>query len=133
MDYNDAEQQVSQIQTQAQDVMQRLQAVAQKLPQNVPDATSARELAMDLREIAIGFKQQQQQMMFILQQMGQHIQELEKAVDTHPNSPVQTRGWGGMSNNLGGGGFMGTLTTGLGLGAGMAVGEDLVGDLFNLF
>ncbi|AOU97500.1 hypothetical protein BI364_05495 [Acidihalobacter yilgarnensis] len=131
MDYSAAEQQISQLQIQSQDVMQQMQAVAQKLPQVVPDATSSRELAMDLREIAMGFKQQQQQVMLVLQQMGQHIQELENAMNSHPNPPVQTRGWG--MGGMGGGGFLGTLTTGLGLGAGMAVGEDLVGDVFNLF
>lgn len=128
MDYYAAEQQVTQIQSQSQEVMQRMQAVAQKLPQIAPDQTTARELAMDLREIAMAFKQQQQQTMFVLQQMGQHIQELENAVSTHPSPPMQTRGW-----NVGGGGFLGTLTTGLGLGAGMAVGEDIVDDIFNIF
>lgn len=132
MDYNAAEQQISQIQAQSQDVMQRMQTFAQKLPQVAQDSTTGRELAMDIREIAMGFKQQQQQMMFLLQQMGQHIQELENAMNSHPNPPVQTRGWG-LGGMGGGGGFLGTLTTGLGLGAGMAVGEDLVDDVFNLF
>lgn len=128
MDYNAAEQQISQLQSQSKDVIQHMQQVTKKLSQAIDDPATGREIEMDMREIALGFKQQQQQMMFLLQQMGQHIQELENGMNSHPNPPVQTRGWG-----MSGGGFLSTLTTGLGLGAGMAVGEDLVDDVFNLF
>ena len=129
MDYVQAEQQITQIQQQSQDVKNRLQQFAQKLAGGMPDQNGARELAMDLREIALGIQQQQQQTLFVLQQMGQHIQQLEQAVDAHPPAAqyAQTRGWGA------GGGFLGNLTTGLGLGAGIGVGEGLATDLFNLF
>ncbi|MGA7980910.1 MAG: hypothetical protein WCA32_11885 [Chromatiaceae bacterium] len=129
MEYMQAEQEITQIQQQSQDVKNHLQQFAQKLGSTVGNNDAARDLAMDLREIALGLQQQQQQTMFVLQQMGQHIQQLEQAVDAHPPAAqmAQTRGWGG------GGGFLGNLTTGLGLGAGIGVGEDLANDLFNLF
>ncbi len=129
MDYNDAEQQITQIQQQSQDVKGRMQAFAQKLAGSVGNADAARDLAMDLREIALVLQQQQQQTLFVVQQMGQHIQQLEQAVTAHPQAAqyAQPRGWGA------GGGFLSNLTTGLGLGAGMGVGEDLANDLFNMF
>ncbi len=129
MDYVQAEQQITQIQQQSQDVRNRMQQFAQKLASSMPEQNAARDLAMDLREIALGIQQQQQQTLFVLQQMGQHIQQLEQAVDSHPPAAqyAQTRGWGT------GGGFLGNLTTGLGLGAGIGVGEGLANDLFNLF
>ncbi|WP_232224985.1 hypothetical protein [Acidihalobacter ferrooxydans] len=129
MEYQDAQQQITQIQQQAQDVKDRLQQFAQKLSTSVGDQNVARELAMDLREIALGVQQQQQQTQFVLQQMGQHIQQLEQAVEQHPPAMqyAQPRGWGA------GSGFLGNLTAGLGLGAGIGVGEDVANDLFNLF
>lgn len=129
MDYLQAEQQITQIQQQSQDVRNRLQQFAQKLSGSVSSQDAARGLAMDLREIALGIQQQQQQTLFVLQQMGQHILQLEQAVAMHPQAAqyVQPRGWGG------GGGFLGNLTTGLGLGAAIGIGQDLVNDLFNLF
>lgn len=129
MEYVQAEQQITQLQQQSQDARNRLQQFAQKLAGSVDNQDVARELSMDLREIALGIQQQQQQTMFVLQQMGQHIQQLEQAVEAHPPAAqyAQPRGWGA------GGGFLGNLTTGLGLGAGIGVGEDLANDLFNLF
>ncbi|MEJ2060607.1 MAG: hypothetical protein P8Y64_09000 [Gammaproteobacteria bacterium] len=129
MDYPQAEQQITQIQQQTQDVKNRLQQFAQKLAGTMEDQSAARDLAMDLREIALGIQQQEQQTLLVIQQMGQHIQQLEQAVSMHPPAAqyAQPRGWGA------GSGFLGNLTTGLGLGAGIGVGEDLANDLFNLF
>jgi uncharacterized protein (DUF885 family) len=129
MDYNEAEQQITQIQQQSQDLKTRMQAFAQKLAGSVGNSDAARDLAMDLREIALTMQQQQQQTLFVVQQMGQHIQQLEQAVTAHPPAAqyAQPRGWGA------GGGFLSNLTTGLGLGAGIGVGEDLANDLFNMF
>lgn len=130
MDYTQAEQQITQIQQQSLEVKNRLQQFGQKVANSVSDQNAARELSMDLREIALGMQQQQQQVLFVLQQMGQHIQQLEQAVNSNPQAAqyAQTRGWGNAGN-----GFLGNLTTGLGLGAGIGVGEGLVSDLFNLF
>lgn len=129
MEYPQAEQQITQIQQQSLDVKNQLQQFAQKLGANLGDQDAARALALDLREIALAMQQQQQQTMFVLQQMGQHIQQLEQAVQQHPRiaQQVQPRGWGA------GSGFLGNLTTGLGLGAGIGIGEDIANDLFNLF
>lgn len=129
MDYNQAEQQIVQIQQQSQEAKNRLQQFAQKLGSVIGDNDKARDLVMDLREIALGIQQQQQQTLFIVQQMGQHIQQLEQAVEAHPPAAqyTQPRGWNA------GGGFLSNLTTGLGLGAGIGIGEDIANDIFNMF
>lgn len=127
MDYPMAEQQMTQVQQQAQGTMEKMQGLAQKLRSQAPDDTTGREWAMDLREIAMAMQQQNQTTMMLLQQMGQYIQTLENELHTHPAPTVQARGWGG------GGGFLGNLTAGLGMGAGFAAAEDVVNDLFNAF
>ncbi|HZE14882.1 MAG TPA: hypothetical protein VE197_03760, partial [Mycobacterium sp.] len=70
MDYTQAEQQITQIQQQSLEMKNRLQQFGQKVANSVSDQNAARELSMDLREIALGMQQQQQQVLFVLQQMG---------------------------------------------------------------
>lgn len=127
MDYTMAEQQITQAQQQSQAVMEKMQGFAQKLSSQAPDQTTGREWAMDLREIAMSIQMQNQSTMMLLQQMGQYIHTLENELNTHPAPSIQPRGWSS------GNGFLGNLTTGLGLGAGFAVAEDVVNDIFNQF
>lgn len=133
MDYSVAEQQITQAQQQSQAVIGKMQEFAQKLRSQAPDDTTGREWAMDLREIAMGIQQQNQTALMLLQQMGQYIHTLENELDTHPAPSVQPRGWGAGGAWGTGGGFLGNLTTGLGLGTGFAVAEDVVNDIFNQF
>ncbi len=130
MDYQQAQNQLSQVQQQSQMVMQKLQAFAQKLGAAAPDPTTGREWAMDLREVAMAVQGQAQQTSMLLSQMADYIGRLENEMATHPTTNVQPTGWATQSS---GGGFMGALTSGLGMGAGFAVADDLVNDLFNLF
>ena len=130
MDFNSATGQLAQVQQQSQAVMQNFQALAQKLSAAAPDPTTGREWTMDLREIALSIQTQNQNMTVLLNQMADYIRNLEQQLTTHPSPTLQPQGW---SNSLGSGGFLSTVTSGLGLGAGLAVGEDLVGGLFNLF
>jgi lipopolysaccharide biosynthesis regulator YciM len=123
MDYQTAVQQIQQVQQQAQDTVSKIQALAQKIAANISDKNSARDLVMDLREVALGVQQEQQQAMTVLQQLGQYIQTLEGELNTHPTTNVQPRGWGG------GGGFLSNLTSGLAMGAGFGLADDLIGSL----
>lgn len=133
MDYSVAEQQMTQTQQQSQAVIGKMQEFAQKLRSAAPDETTGREWAMDLREIAMGIQQQNQSTMMLLQQMGQYIHTLENELTTHPAPSIQPRGWGTGGGWGTGSGFLGNLTTGLGLGAGFAAAEDVVNDIFNQF
>lgn len=132
MDYQQAENQLASAQQQTQLSLQKLQALAQKLAAAAPDPTTGREWGMDLREVAMAVQNQAQNTTMLVQQMAQYIHQLEDAMASHPNPPVQSAGWANQSQGAGGG-FLGSLTSGLGMGAGFAVADDLVGDLFNLF
>ncbi len=131
MDYQQAENQLATVQQQNQATLQKLQTLAQKFAAAAPDANTGREWAMDMREVAMMMQTQAQGTTTLIQQMAQYIQQLEGAVATHPNAPMQPTGWANQSSQ--GGGFMGSLVSGLGMGAGFAVADDVVGDLFNLF
>ncbi len=131
MDYSTAETQIAQIEQQSQGVVQNMQQFAQKLRAAAPDETTGREWALDMREIAMAMQNQNQAMVALVNQMAEYVKMLEAQLATHPNPGVQPRGWAGQAST--GGGFWGSVTSGLGVGAGFAVANDLVGDLFNMF
>ncbi|MDA8364108.1 MAG: hypothetical protein M0Z84_09890 [Gammaproteobacteria bacterium] len=131
MDYSTAENQIAQVEQQSQTVIQNMQQFAQKLRSAAPDETTGREWALDLREIAMAMQNQNQAVVGLVNQMADYIKTLESQLATHPNPSVQPRGWASQSS--GGGSFWSSVTSGLGVGAGFAVANDLVGDLFSMF
>ncbi len=132
MDYSTAENQIAQVEQQSQGVIQNMQQFAQKLRTAAPDETTGREWALDLREIAMAMQNQNQAMVSLVNQMADYIKSLESQLATHPNPAVQPRGWSTQMPTSGGG-FWNSVTSGLGVGAGFAVANDLVSDLFNMF
>ncbi|MHB8254202.1 MAG: hypothetical protein ACYDEV_11005 [Acidiferrobacter sp.] len=132
MDYQQAENQLATVQQQTQTSLQKLQTLAQKLTAAAPDPTTGREWAMDLREVALAVQNQAQNTTMLVQQMAEYIRRLEGDIASHPSPTVQPTGWANQAR-AGGGGFLSSLTSGLGMGAGFAVADDLVGDLFNMF
>jgi len=129
MDYQSAENQIAQVEQQAQGVMQQAQALGQKLQAAAPDPATGREWVMDLKELLLAFQAQHQQMVGMVNQMAEHIQALEQDMQTHPAPTVQSRGWAGQATARNG--LWGNVTSGLGMGAGFAVANDLIGSLFN--
>ena len=127
MDFSNAQNQVTQVEQQSQALIQNIQSLAQKLKAAAPDDTTGREWAMDLREIALSVRNENQMLETLVGQMGQYIQTLEAQLQTHPNPTVQPRGW----MNSGGGGFLGSLTAGLGMGAGFGLADDAINGIFN--
>ncbi len=137
MDYQIFDQQYNQIAQTTQNNLQGLQQLAQKMQGAIPDQMAAREMILDLRNVAMNLQSQQQNINMLLQQMGQRIQQLEMQLQQmgqpgmNPNGSGQ-RAWNAPGQGMGGG-FMGNVMTGLGLGAGFAVADNIVDDIFNLF
>ena len=139
MDYQTAESQAVQLQQQANQVTQRLKELADKLQAKIPDPNLSRELMLDLREAAMAIQQQNQSAVMLLQQMAQYIHALESNLAAmQPQVPIQPRGWAAQpwgaqpypTYPSATSGFMGSLASGFGIGAGFGLGEDLVDSIF---
>ncbi|HUZ72703.1 MAG TPA: hypothetical protein VMU87_06945 [Stellaceae bacterium] len=131
MDYQAAENQAVQLQNQADQVVQGIKGLADKLQTKITDPALGRELVLDLREAALAIQKQNQSTLMLVEQMAQYIHGLETQMNALPQSGFQSRGWAGQPYASGGGGFMGNVMSGLGLGAGFGLASDLVGGLFN--
>lgn len=133
MDYQSAENQVVQLHQQADQVATAVSNLATKLQTAISDAQLARELTLDLKEAAFAIQSQNQQTQMLLEQMAQYIHTLESQLGAQPQASFQPRGWAQQSYATSGGGFMGNLVSGLGLGAGFGLANDIVGGIFNAF
>ncbi len=131
MDYQTAETQAQQLQTQADQVGQGIKALAEKLQSTVTDPAIGRDLMLDLREMALAVQKQNQSALMLIQQMAEYIHALESHLNAQPQPTYQTRGWASQPYAGTGGGFMGNVMSGLGMGAGFGLASDLVGSLFN--
>lgn len=131
MDYQTAENQAVQLQNQSEQVAQGIKTLADKLQAKVSDPNLARELVLDLREAAVSIQNQNQSTLMLVEQMAQYIHDLESHVNALPQSSFQTRGWSTQPYGTSGGGFMSNVMSGLGMGAGFGLANDLIGGLFN--
>lgn len=131
MDYQTAESQAMQLQTQANETAQALRAFAANLQQKVADPALARELLLDLREATLSIQQQNQSALALIQQMAEYIHVLESHLASQPQQSFPTRGWSAQPYYGTSGGFMGNVVSGLGLGAGFGLASDLVSGIFN--
>ncbi|MGA9855045.1 MAG: hypothetical protein WBR29_07205 [Gammaproteobacteria bacterium] len=129
MDYSDATNQIAKVEQQTQDLAQQLQDFAQKLSNLAPNPATGKEWVLDLKQIAINVQTQNQTLMMI-NQMAEHIHDLEQQLDTHPSPTMQARGWGTQMAPRGGG-FWGNVTSGMGMSAGFGVANALIGGIFN--
>jgi hypothetical protein len=131
MDYQTAESQAQQLQTQADQVAQGVKGLADKLQSKVTDPELGRELTLDLREAALAIQRQNQSTLMLVEQMAQYIHALETQMNSAPQAGFQSRGWANQPYMGGGGGFMSNVMSGLGLGAGFGLANDVVGGIFN--
>lgn len=131
MQYDDATNQIAQLEQQTQTLAQQFQDLGQKLNSKAPDPATGKEWLLDLKQLALNVQSQNQQLVSMVNQMAEHIHNLEQQLDTHPNPTVQPRGWGAQSTPSGGG-FWGNVTSGLGMGAGFGIADSLIGGIFNL-
>ncbi|MGH6827587.1 MAG: hypothetical protein ACREFW_01595 [Rhizomicrobium sp.] len=129
MDYQAAEAQAGQLQQQAEQVAQQIKGLAEKLSAKISDTTLARELGLDLREAALAIEKQNEATTALIEQMAQYIYSFENHINSVPQAGFQTRGWA--SQSIGRGGFMNNVVSGLGMGAGFGLANDIVGGLFS--
>jgi hypothetical protein len=130
LDYQSAESQAMLLQQQANQMSQQLRQLADKLQTRIPDQNLSRELLYDLREAAIAIQQQNQSALALIQQMAQYIHELESNLAMQQQAVMQPRGWYQQPYPTATGGFMGNVASGLGMGVGFGLGEDLVDSIF---
>jgi ABC-type transporter Mla subunit MlaD len=150
VDIETIDQNYQQLQQQSQQTVQAISALAQKLQAaaNAGDQ-NAREWLLDLKGITLGFQQEQNQVSLLLQAIHNYVanqtqqqppvyQQQPPVYQQQPpqyqqpqyqyQQPVYQSGWGG------GGGFGGFLNSGFGqaiaTGAGFAIGEDIINDIF---
>jgi hypothetical protein len=128
---------------QSQQTVRLISSLAQKLQAAANEGDQqAREWLLDLKEITLGFQQEQNQVTLLLQaihnfvesQQGQQQPPVyqQPYPQPYPQPPVyqqpmyyQSGGWGG------GGGFMGSsFGQAIAAGAGFAIGEDIIEDIF---
>jgi hypothetical protein len=133
----------AQLQQQSQQTVTLITNLAQKLQTAASNGDqNAREWLLDLKEITLGFQSEQQQVTLLLQaihnfvanQAQQPAPQQQQPVYQQPvyqqpvyQQPVYQQGYGG-------GGFGGFLHGGFGqaiaTGAGLAIGEDIINDIF---
>lgn len=129
MDYSLAENQANQLRQQSQELLTKMQQLAQRLRSEGKDETTGRELAMDLREVAMQMQSRDNSMLMLVQQMAQYIHQLEEDHATHPQPTARSGAW----RQGAGSGFLGNLMSGIGMGAGFGLADDVVNDIFNAF
>ena len=134
----------AQLQQQSQQTVQLITALAQKLQTAANNGDpNAREWLLDLKEITIGFQSEQSQVTLLLQaihnfvanqaQQQQQAPPQQQPVYQQPvyqqpvyQQPVYQQGYGGGFGGFLHGGFGQAIAT----GAGFAIGEEIIDDIF---
>ncbi|HWG74808.1 MAG TPA: hypothetical protein VG184_12215 [Acidimicrobiales bacterium] len=148
MDIETIDQEFSQLQAQSQQTTTALTNLATKLQAAAGAGDdNAREWILDLKELAIGIRDEQSQVAALLQALhGFVANQLQAPVVAQPQyqqqyqqpqyqqapqyQPQYAQGGGGMLSRFLGGGFGRSLATGAGMGAGFGIGEDLINSIF---
>ncbi|GBR52045.1 hypothetical protein AA106555_0779 [Neokomagataea thailandica NBRC 106555] len=139
MDVQTIERAYSQLQQQSQQSAQALQTLGSKLQSAAQGGDQqAREWSLDLRELALAFQAEQQQVASLLQQLhaalsnasqNQNFIPQDYAQQPAPVAPVQQppqASSGGFFSNFLNSGFARSVEA----GAGFAIGDDLIKDIF---
>ena len=147
MDIQTIDGQYSQLQAQSQQTVQALQTLGSKLQAAAGSGDQqAREWLLDLRELALSFRSEQDQVGNLLQSLHGYVanqaQQQQQVPQTAPpptaqwntNSyPAQQQGYA-QPQQAGGGIFGNFLNSGFGraieTGAGFGIGDDLINKLF---
>ncbi len=144
MDVQTIDQQYQQLQGQSQQTAQALQLLGGKLQAAAQGGDQqAREWLLDLRELALAFRSEQDQVSNLLQALHGFV--ANEAQLQSQAAPPQQQGWGQPSypqsqpgyappQQQGGGMLGGFLNSGFGraieMGAGFGIGDDLINKIF---
>ncbi|HWC79289.1 MAG TPA: hypothetical protein VG756_04920 [Pseudonocardiaceae bacterium] len=143
MDIRTIDQNYDQLQRQSQQTVNSISALAGKLQAAAAAGnTDAREWLLDLKEVTLGFQQEQNQVTLLLQAIHNYVSEQEQRQQQQPQQPqyqqqqpmYQQPGYGDPYYQQQGGGFSRFMHSGFGqaitTGAGFAIGEDIINDIF---
>jgi hypothetical protein len=139
VDIQTIDQNYEQLQQQSQQTVQAITNLAQKLQAAANNGDQqAREWLLDLKEITLGFQQEQNQVTLLLQSIHQFVANQSQQQPPMYQQPPQYQQpmyqqpvyqqpmYGG-----GYGGFMGSsFGQAIATGAGFAIGEDIINDIF---
>ncbi len=146
MDVQTIDQQYQQLQGQSQQTAQALQLLGGKLQAAAQGGDQqAREWLLDLRELALAFRSEQDQVSNLLQALHGFVAN-EAQMQSQMAPPPQQQGWGQAAypqsqpsyappQQQGGSGMLGGfLNSGFGraieMGAGFGIGDDLINKIF---
>jgi ABC-type transporter Mla subunit MlaD len=131
MDPQSIDQSFNQVQQEFNEVAGNLQALAGKLQSAAKEGDQhAQEWLLDLKGLALNLKSEQMQVQNLLSQIRQYVDNEHQQYQQIPAYQQQYGQRGNGRNGLGGflnSGFGQALTW----GAGFAVGDDIINDLFN--
>lgn len=143
MDIRTIDQNYEQLQQQSQQTVQAITSLAQKLQAAASEGDQqAREWLLDLKEITLGFQQEQNQMTNLLQAIHNFVanqsQQPQPPVYQQPQPQYQQPMYQQpqyyqqpMYQQSGFGGFMGSsFGQAIATGAGFAIGEEIIEDIF---
>lgn len=137
MDVQTIEQTYTQLQQQAQQSAQALQALGSKMQAAAQTGDmQAREWSLDLRELALAFQAEQQQVTNLLQQLHAALANAQQDYGSQPSyqqptqqvpvQPVQSVPDNNFVSNILNSGFARSVET----GAGFSIGNDLIKEIF---
>jgi hypothetical protein len=136
VDIQTIDQNYQQLQQQSQETVQAITALAQKLQAAAGEGDQqAREWLLDLKEITLGFRQEQHQMTNLLQAIHTYVanQPPQQPQYQQPQyqQPMYQPQYQQPMYYGGGGGFFGsTFGQAITTGAGFAIGEEIIEDIF---
>lgn len=127
MDVQDIEQIYNQLQGQAQQTAQALQTLGNKLQTAANNGDQqAREWSLDLRELALSFRDEQNQVANLLQALHGSLANQAQQIQQQPETAPAPQQGGSFLGNLLNSGFAQSIEA----GAGFGIGDDLIKKLF---
>ncbi len=132
MNFEQMQNQASAIQQHNTNIVQQLQQLAQTIQSMNMDAAQKQDLIYSLKDIALSVRSLNQETTGLIQNTVNYIQHIEQS---HPQySQFQQNYYPPQYQQRGQrGGFWNTILQSAEMGAGFAIGEDIVDDIFRIF